>query len=380
MNKYKKTLIIFLLFGLILVPYLPVKAASPNDPMIYIRDLTRIEGIRENMLQGFGLVVGLDGSGDSRFSPIVEMLKNMLYEYGIVADDQLKAKNVAAVSMTAILPSFAREGDSMDVTVQSIGDAKSLQGGTLLMTALYAPNGQVFAAAQGSISIGGFSAGSGGNTVQKNHLQVGRIPNGVIIERTLEPDFSDKIELDFLLKEYNYETATLIVQAVNDHFKDTTYEKMLAKAVNAGRIRIKIPVEYQQNVVGFIAQIQGLQVRASMRPKIVINERTGTIVIGHNVRISTVAVAHGNLTVTISTQETTTSNSDDDGNTETNTTTDVQVNADEEKNQLLVVPTGATIGDLVEALNAIGVTPRDIIAILQAMKEVGALYAEFELM
>ncbi len=379
MNKNRKALIILILFGLILIPYFPLKAASPHDPMVYIRDLTRIEGIRENMLQGFGLVVGLNGTGDSRFSPTFQMLENMLQEYGIVATD-LKAKNVAAVSLTATLPPFAREGDKLDVTVQSIGDAKSLQGGTLLITALTAPNGQVFAAAQGSISIGGFSAGNGGNSVQKNHLLVGRVPNGATIERTLEPDFTGKTEIDFLLKEYNYETATLIVQAINDHFKQTTYGKKLAEAVNAGRIRAKIPFQYEYDVVGFIAQIQGLQVRASMVPRVVINERTGTIVIGHNVRISTVAVAHGNLTVTISTQVSSTENTDTDGNTQTDTTTDVQLNVEEGQKQLLEVQTGATIGDLVEALNAIGVSPRDIIVILQNMKEAGALYAELKLM
>lgn len=376
MKKLTSILIMFILVALTLSLGTKVKADTYDDPLVYIRDLTRIDGLRDNTLMGMGLVVGLNGTGDSRFSPTVQMLGNFLKTYGIVADEALRTKNVAAVTVTAVLPAFARNGDYIDVTVQSIGDAKSLQGGSLLLTALAAPNGQIFAAAQGPVSVGGFSAGSGGNSVQQNHVQVARIPNGAIVEKDLEPDLSGKTELDLILNAWSFETAAQIAEAINDHFKNET---LLAQTINAGRIKVKIPVQYRNNVVSFVSEVNGLRVRASMPAKVVINERTGTIVIGHDVRISTVAVAHGNLTVTVATQTDTTTNKDDKGNTQTQTQTKVQVTASEEKNQLIELKSGPTVSDVVKALNAIGASPRDIIAILQAMKEAGALYAQLEL-
>lgn len=375
MKKRLRMLFIGLCISFVLIS-VPVQAASLEDPLVLIRDLTRIDGVRDNMLSGMGLVVGLNGTGDSRFSTTFQMLKNMMNSYGIVADETaLRSRNVAAVTVTAVLPPFARSGDYLDVTIQSIGDAKSLQGGMLLLTALKAPNGQIFAAAQGPISIGGFSGGTGGNTTQQNHLQVARIPNGALIERTLEPDLSGKTEIDLLLQSWNYETASLIAQAINGHFKHDT---LVAESVNAGRVKLTIPTRYRNNIVSFISEVQNLQVRASMPAKVVINERTGTIVIGHNVRISTVAVSHGNLTVTISTQSDTAAHIDRTGVDIYNQST-VQVNVTEEKKQLLELKTGPTVSDVVKALNAIGASPRDIIAILQAMKEAGALYAQLEL-
>lgn len=377
-----KILILILLAGLFLTWTGDINAASVEDPLVYIRDLTRIEGVRDNMLMGVGLVIGLNGTGDSRFSPTFQMMENMLDEYGIVAGD-LDMKNAAAVMVTTTLPPFARSGDRLDVNVSSMGDAKSLQGGTLLMTALKAPNGQIYAAAQGSISVGGFGAsgGGGGNSVQKNHLQVGRVPNGAIVEQTLEPDFSNKKEISFILKRADTETATLIQRVINDHFRFARKKREeLAKAVNSGRIQVRIPPEYRGKVINFIGQIEGLKVRASMPPKIIINERTGTIVMGHGVSISTTAVAHGNLTVTISTQETTIAAEDEENNEEVVVQQEnTQVNVEEEKNRLMKVEKGTTIGQVVKALNAIGATPRDIIAILQAMKQAGAVHAELEM-
>lgn len=375
MRQYKimVLLLVALAFG-----SLSIQGASPEDPMVMIRDLTRIDGIRENYLSGIGLVVGLNGTGDTRFAPTAEMLQNYLKSFGIAADaSQLKAKNVAVVEITATLPPYARSGDRVDVTVKSIGDAKSLFGGYLTLTALYAPNREIYAGVQGAISVGGFSGGSGGTSTQQNHLQVGRIPNGAILEKSLEVDLSGRTELDFLLNDWNFETASLVAQAINERFSQETG---IASPVNAGRVKVQIPATFRSNIVDFIAQVNGLQVRASMPAKIVINERTGTIVMGHDVRISTVAVAHGNLTVTISTQEKTTENKDEDGNTETITETTVQLNVTEEKKQLIELKTGPTVSDVVSALNAIGASPRDIIAILQAMKEAGALYAQLELM
>lgn len=379
MKKSRIFVIVWILFGLILVSSI-IEAGSLEDPLVRIQDLTRIEGIRENIISGFGLVVGLNGTGDSRFSPTFQMLKNLLVKNGFVIDEKVTSKNIAAVQVTAKLPPFALSGDYLDVTVASYGDAKSLQGGVLHMTALSAPNGQVFAVAQGPLSLGGFGAGSSGNSSQKNHLQVARIPDGAIVERELEPDLTEKTELSFLLDQPNEETAMLIAQAINDHFKPSADNRKIANAVNAKRVTVRVPYEYFSDQVSFIAQIHNLRVRASMPAKVVINERTGTIVMGHNVRISTVAVAHGNLTVVISTQESTTVVVDPDDTTTINTTKNTQLNVEEQKNQLLELKTGATIGDVVKALNAIGASPLDIISILQAMKEAGAIYAEFELM
>ncbi len=377
----KILLVAVLIIGFMLIPHfaMRVQAATVEDPLVLIQDLTRIDGIRENQLSGYGLVIGLNGTGDSRFSPTFQMLANLMNNYGIVTEDMVQAKNVAAVIVTATLPPFSRSGDRLDVTVSSYGDSKSLQGGVLLSTALRAPNGQIFAVAQGSISVGGFAASGGGSGVQRNHLQVGNLPNGALIEQTLEPDFRGKTELDFLLNSANAETATLIVQTINDHFKYVSSSGDIAEAVNSGRVKVKIPEIYGDNVVGFIAQIQGLYVRASAPARIVINERTGTIVFGHKTRISTVAVAHGNLTVVISTQVNTSETSDSDGNTTTDTSVNTQLGVYEEENRLLQLDTGTTIEDLVAALNAIGATPRDIINILQSLKKAGAIYADLVL-
>lgn len=386
MRTNQKILILMIIFGMV-ISVAPISlAVIQDDPLVYIRDMARIEGLQENTIYGIGLVIGLNGTGDTRFSPTSKMMSNLMQNYGLIVDaNSTRAKNAAVVHVMATLPPFTRMGDSLDVIASSMGDAKSLQGGTLMVTALNAPNGEIYAHAQGPISIGGFGADAGGgNSAQQNHLQVARIPNGATVVRTLEPDFTGKTEIDFLLNKPNFETATLVKQVINDRFQNVSNgDGSVAQSVNAGRVRVKIPFQYRNDVVNFISQIQGLQVRASMPAKVVINERTGTIVIGHDVRISTVAVAHGNLTVTISTKTNTIETSSDDGNT-TNTTTetntDVNVNVQEEQSQLVELKTGASVSDVVKALNAIGASPRDIISILQSMKDAGALHADLELM
>lgn len=385
MRTNQKILILMIIFGMT-ISIAPISfAVSQNDPLVYIRDMTRVEGLQENTIYGIGLVIGLNGTGDTRFSPTSKMMSNLMNNYGLIVDaNSTRAKNAAVVHVMATLPPFSRMGDSLDVVASSMGDAKSLQGGTLMVTALKAPNGETYAHAQGPVSIGGFGAdGGGGNSVQQNHLQVARIPNGASVIRTLEPDFTGKTEIDFLLENPNFETATLVTQVVNNRFQNLSKkDDFIAQSVNAGRVRVKIPFQYRNDVVNFISQIQGLQVRASMPAKVVINERTGTIVIGHDVRISTVAVAHGNLTVTITTQKSVIESSSDDGtttNVTTETNTDVNVNVQEEENQLVELRTGASVSDVVRALNAIGAAPRDIISILQSMKTAGALHADLEL-
>lgn len=374
----KKFIILFITL-IILLQSLPLLAASINDPIVAIGDITRIKGIRDNQLIGTGLVIGLTGTGDSsRNQATVQMVANMLKGFGIeITSDQIKSKNLAAVIVTATLPPFVHTGDTIDVTISSIGDAKSLQGGTLLMTPLRAASGEIFAVAQGPISIGGFNAKSGGNQTRKNHTTVARIPNGAIIERELEFKLDNR-EFTILLDNPNYETASFIAQAINDGFKYLYLREPMAEAIDAGQVEVKVPDRYQNDVVEYIAKINNLDVRSNMKAKIIINERTGTIVMGHKVRISTVSVAHGNLTVNIVNREKVSQPLPFSAG-ETTTTTETDIEVIEEEGHLMVLPSEGTIDDLVAALNTIGATPRDIIAILQQIKKAGALHAEIEL-
>ena len=356
-------------------------AVSSNDPLVRIGDLTRISGVRTNQLSGYGIVVGLNGTGDSSSSlATVQSMANMLNRYGIEVDSgQVESQNLAAVMVTATLPAYAYNGDQIDVTVSSIGDADSIQGGTLLQTPLQAANGDIYAVAQGPISIGGYNVqGGGGNSQRQNHPTVGRIPNGALVEREIEADF-DQEEFTYILEEPNFTTAKYMAQAINDHFKFVQSDSDLAHPLNAARVEVNVPDQYKEQVVDYISQINNLEIRSNMDAKVVINERTGTIVMGHKVRISTVSVAHGNLTVTISTTEEVSQPEEfSDGETEVTENTDITV--EEEEGHMTVVESKGTIQDLVTALNTIGASPRDIIAIIQQIKEAGALYADLEIM
>lgn len=367
----------FLLVSLI-VPF-NIWAASPEDPVVAIGDITRIEGIRDNQLMGYGIVIGLAGTGDTnRSQATIQSVANMLENYGIkVFPDQVRSRNLAAVIVTATLPPFAHPGDRIDVTVSSLGDAQSLQGGTLLMAPLKAANGDIYAVAQGPISIGGFNSQQGGSQVRQNHPTVGRIPGGALVERALNININQD-SLTYLLDNPNFETASFIAQAINNNFMYLPGNENIARAVDAGKVIVNVPTQYSDNVVDFIAKVNNFQVRSSMEAKVVINERTGTIVIGHNVRISTVSVAHGNLTVRVSTDQQV-SQPDPFSGGETVTTTETTIEVEEEESHLMVVPNQGTISDLVTALNTIGATPRDIIAIIQQIKAAGALHAELEL-
>ncbi len=355
-------------------------AVSSNDPLVRIGDLTRISGVRTNQLSGYGIVVGLNGSGDSSSSlATVQSMANMLNRYGIEVDSgQVESQNLAAVMVTATLPAYAYNGDQIDVTVSSIGDADSIQGGTLLQTPLQAANGDIYAVAQGPISIGGYNVQGGGNTQRQNHPTVGRVPNGALVEREIEADF-DQEEFTYILEEPNFTTAKYMAQAINDHFKFVRSDSDLAKPLNAARVEVNVPDQYKEQVVDYISQINNLEIRSNMDAKVVINERTGTIVMGHKVRISTVSVAHGNLTVTISTTEEVSQPEEfSEGETEVSENTEIAV--EEEEGHMAVVESKGTIQDLVTALNTIGASPRDIIAIIQQIKEAGALYADLEIM
>ena len=373
-----KTILILVL--LILFSTQSMSAVSANDPMVRIVDMTRIEGMRTNQLSGYGLVVGLNGSGDSSSNQAtVQSIANVLDEYGIeVGADQVESQNVAAVIVTATLPAYAYSGDQIDVTVNSIGDADSLQGGTLLQTPLEAANGDIYAVAQGPVSIGGYNVeGGGGNSQRQNHPTVGMIPSGALVEREIEANLN-KEEFTYILNQPNFTTARYMSQAINDQFEYLSESSKIAKALSPARVKVKVPTEYENQPVNFISQINNLEVRSSMNAKIVINERTGTIVMGHNVRISTVSVAHGNLTVTISTTEEVSQPEPlSEGETETTEETDITV--EQEEAHMTVVESRGTIQNLTTALNTIGATPRDIIAIIQQIKAAGALHAELEI-
>lgn len=373
-------LIIFILSGSVLA--LTPDQESIDDPLVRIKDITRVKGVRDNQLLGYGLVVGLNGTGDSKSSQFtVQSVANMLRNFGITVNpSQLGVKNVAAVMVTATLPPFIHEGSKIDVTLSSIGDADNLQGGTLLMTPLQGPGGnEVYAVAQGGVSIGGFNEGGGGNQVRQNHTTVGRVPNGALIEKEVPMSFTNNGHVTLVLENPNFATSQRISDVINGTFGYNPQGGYYAEAIDAGQVEVAVPRYYENKIVNFISRIEQLEVRPDTEAKIVINERTGTIVMGHNVRLSKVSVAHGNLTVTIATQEDVVQ-PNPLSNGETAVEEDVDINVEEEDNKLMVLPKGSSISDVVKALNAVGASPRDIIAILQAIKQAGALHAELEIM
>lgn len=362
-----------------------------------IKDIVSIKGIRPNQLFGYGLVIGLDGSGDKAGTDFtIQSLANMLEKMGIHVNAQdVKVKNVAAVMVNATLPPFARIGKKIDVIVSSIGDAKTLQGGTLLLTHLKGVDGKIYALAQGPISVGGFRiGGAAGGGVGKNHPTVGRISGGATVEREIPLSLKDRTELTILLNNPDFITAIRVANSINSEMGEN-----IAKPIDSGTITIRIPDSFQDSVVPLLARVEDLEVIPDSLAKVIVNERTGTIVIGENVRVLTVAVAHGNLSIQIKEtkqvsqplpfaprppREGATPTQMEGGvvvapGGSTVVTPETDVAVEEEKNRLLLVPKGRTIGDLVRALNAIGVTPRDLITILQAMKVAGALQGKLEI-
>ena len=340
---------------------------------IRIKDVTHILGVRENQLMGYGLVVGLSGTGDGTSATFTtQSLANYLRRNNISVDPgSLRIENVAAVIITANMAPFARKGTRMDVLVNSIGDAESLQGGTLLMTPLYSGQpGLAYAVAQGPISIGGFGAASAGAGVTKNHLTAGKIPGGAIVEIDSPVSFENREEFHLILGAPDFTTAQRIVEVIDFNVGPGT-----AKALNAAEVRVTVPLEYRTRLTEFLARIERLPVHPDQRARIVIVERTGTVVMGENVRISTLALAHGNLTIQI-TKDRQVSQPGPFSLGETTKFTDTGVSAQEEFDELKIVEEGVSLGEVVRSLNAIGVTPRDLIAILQSIKSLGALQAE----
>jgi len=349
---------------------------QPQAAAIRLKDIATFKGVRPNQLIGNGLVVGLNGTGDGTNVDFnIQELANMLSHLGINASrDKMKVKNVAAVAVTALLPPFARVGSKIDVSVSSLGDAKSLQGGTLLLTPLKGVDSQVYALAQGPVSVGGFSAGGqAGGGVTKNHPTAGRVADGATVEKEIPLDLLDKEIFTLILHEADFTTSQRAVSAINQALRGG-----YALSQDGGTISVKLPPQYKGRVVPLLASLENLEVIPDTVAKVVLDERNGTVVMGANVRISTVAIAHGNLMVRIK-ERPRISQPLPFSEGETAVVPDTSVTVREGENRLMVLPEGVSIGQVVQALNAIGVTPRDLIAILQAIKAAGALQAELEI-
>lgn len=339
-----------------------------------IKDITKIQGVRSNQLMGYGLVFGLPGTGDSdKISQTINSTISVLRSFGITVDSSnWKAKNVAAVMVTATLPPFAREGDVIDITVSAMGDAKSIQGGTLIQTPLLAADGEVYAVAQGPVSTGGFLAGNSGGSAQKNFPTVGTTPNGAIVERTVEDDIGTRGQLSLSLSNADFTTASRVAAAINNLYPGA------ASAANAGRVDVMIPGYFRIHVVDFIATIEELEVLPDNIAKIVVNERTGTIVMGGNVTVDECAITQGGLSIRV-TRDKEVSQPDPFSYGTTIVTSNTETEAQEQLSNSIVMSPTANINDIVGALNAVGATPRDCISILQAMKAAGAIHATLEI-
>lgn len=340
-----------------------------------IKDISSFEGVRENQLIGYGLVVGLEGTGDKGISTM-QSIANMLQRMGLaVRPNDIKAKNTAAVIVTATLTPFPKPGLRIDALVSTIGDAKSLQGGTLLITPLRAADGNVYALAQGPVSIGGFIGGGGGTKVQKNHSAAGRVPEGAIIEKDPPFTLGNNGELRLFLHNPDFTTASAVAKKINEILLSES-----AFTMDPSSIKIKIPSQYANKIADFISQVESINVSVDVPARVVVNEKTGTIVIGDNVKISPVAIAHGNLTIEVKTEyQVYQPPPFAPPSAETVVVPKQEVKVKEEKASLVQV-SGVNLGEIVKALNALGVTPRDLISILQVLRKAGALKAEVEIM
>lgn len=353
-----------------------VGAAAAAAPGARLKELAAVEGVRENQLVGYGLVVGLNGTGDRRQTVFsAQSLTNMLERMGVtVSPTAIQVRNTAAAMLTATLPAFAQPGGRIDVTAAAIGDASSLQGGLLVMTGLRGPDGQVYAMAQGPVVTGGFVAGRGGTQQTLNHPTVGRVPGGAIVERAA-PTRLGGPRLRLQLRQADFTTAARIAEAINKKLGGAGTGP--ARTENSALVTVDIPPDYASRPTEFVAELENLNIDADRPAKVVVNERTGTIVMGKEVRISPVAIMHGNLTVEIQTSFAVSQPPAlSSGQTEVVPQTGVGVK--EEKTRNVVLKQGATVEELVRALTAIGSTPRDVIVILQNLRAAGALEAELE--
>jgi flagellar P-ring protein FlgI len=360
-----------LLLICVIVPFLQSQGLAASR----IKDIAFFEGVRDNQLTGLGLIVGLNGTGDRRQTVFsTQMLTNMLERAGItVSADQMRVKNIAAVMVTAILPPFVHKGSQLDVTVSSIGDADSIQGGMLIMTPLMAANRDTYVVAMGQVVLGGFSASGGGSKVQSGHPTVGRIPNGGLVEKEVPVDLAGKTQLTLILNNSDMTSASRAARAVNE-----TVGTPVATAQDGRTIAIKIPEEYKGRPVEYMALIENAKVEVDSMARVVINEKTGTIVLGKEVQISSVSIIHGNLSLQVGTildvsQPAPLSQG------KTTVVPQTTVTAQEEKAKTVTLRDGASVEEVVRGLTSIGASPRDIVAILQAIKAAFALQAELEI-
>ena len=336
------------------------------------KDIASLQGVAPMPLIGYGLVVGLNKTGDKQQTVFsVQTLTNMLNRLGVKVDPkEITVANIAAVLVTTELPPFARAGSRLDVTVSSAGDARSLQGGTLLATALHSSSGEVVGIAEGPLSIGGFGGGSGGTSVQVNHLTVGRVPGGAVIESAMATPLPTST-LNFVLHDPDFVTASHATEAINTMLGPGT-----ARAIDAGTVAVNVPDAYKATVPELMARLDDMPVETETVARVVINERTGTVVVGGDVRIGVAAVAHGNLSVRISTHYDVSQPSPLSSGGQTTVVPNTRVDLLEGNAKLITLEEGTTLEAVARALNTLGATPRDIIAIMQALKAAGALKAE----
>jgi len=355
------------------------EAVAPAPHLARLKDITQIEGIRDNQLIGYGLVVGLNGTGDKQqtiFS--IQMLGNMLQKMGVNVQSQIatiQVRNVAAVIVTATLPPFSRPGMKIDVTVSSIGDAKSLSGGTLLITPLSAADGKIYAAAQGSLVIGGYSSGSATNSKVVNHPTVGRIPEGALVERDASVDLSQMKILTILLRDADFDTVEEAASAINAELKSNR-----ARVVDSRRIEIADLTSAGGDIPALLAKIGDVPIHTRPAAKVVVNERTGTVVMGGNVTISPCSILHGNLSIQVITDFKVSQPEPFSKGGQTVVVPQTTVQAQEAPVQVVQLREGATVQELIRGLQTIGASARDVLAILQGIKEAGALNADLEVL
>lgn len=371
LGAMKKKAAIFILILLMILT-----AGVPGVSGARIKDLADLQGVRQNQLIGYGLVVGLNDTGDSANNGITMLtIANMMEHMGMTLDrDAIDVDNVAAVMITAELPPFSRVGNRVDVVVSSIGDAESLFGGILLRTHLVGPDNQVYAVAQGPLVVGGAAVSGAAARVEKNHPTVGRIPNGAFVEREVGFSLPSDGRFLFHLREADFTTVARMVDVVNGRYGDN-----VARALDSRSVAVNMPASYAANPVGFLSGIENLQVQPDTRARIVVNERTGTVVMGAMVRLSTVAVAHGNIRLMVQ-ESALVSQPLPFSEGETVVVPETGIVVEEDEGKFVVMHEGVSVGDVAAALNAIGATPRDVITIFEAIKAAGAMQAELVIM
>ena len=365
-------LVRFALFLLVLPLAFISSAATPRA--VRIRDITEIAGVRENQLIGYGLVVGLQGTGDRQQTYFtIQTLANQMQRLGVqIPTGTAVVKNIAAVMVTARLPAFSESGMKMDITVSSVGDAKSLEGGVLLLTALHGVDGQVYAEAQGPLVTGGYSEGAPGQLRAVNYATVGRVPEGAIVERDVRVDLHNLHRIDFLLRDADFSAARDVADAINKDFGTS-----VATAVDSRHIEINTDLAKMPSVPLLISRVQNLTVRVQAPARVVLNERTGTVVLGGDVQLSPVSVMHGGLQIQVDTVLEVSQPAPFSNGT-TTTTPDVRLNVQDKEARSIRLGNGADVEELIKGLHAIGATAHDIVSILQAVKAAGGLQADLE--